>query len=652
MATIAEDAKNILKKDIRTRFEESGFIGNVFKQQRLELEKEEKVQKQLAPIFKATQRLKTQGNILTNLEDTFTQISKNVQLLAKSMGAYVTTQEETDFSYKKPTDTLAAKKTSKQQQAVDKITETEDDEPNKLDSLLDSLLGRFKAKPKPKPKPRPKKPKPESKKPTPKKEPDKPKQSKTEKKATKAKQQAEEKAKKAGKSDKEIKKEGQKAAKQVVKKAARDEIKKAARTKLLKSLGKLGAKSIPFVGVAVGVGFALERLIEGDIVGAGLEAVGGLGSALTAIPATIAQVVRDTYIDLYQSTPESDDPSVVGERLKEIKEIAEELAKEILAPKLDVQEKNNEKATSAYETSGEFAGFQDVTPTEPPPPPPKPITSMPTMAPIETGEFAGAEDLISQPTRSIAKPTAAATTPPAGGGGEAVMEAAIDKDGSFDATAKAAIMAQTSHESGHFKALSENLNYSTSGLKRIFGKYFPGFLADSYAGKPVQIASRVYANRMGNGPEASTDGWKYRGRGFIQLTGKNNYAAAGQALGLDLVNNPDLASNVQNAAKIALWFFKRNIARITDWSDTAQVTRVVNGGTIGLSDREKEFEKYAMRYAPQEGSDIGSASTAIAATKRAVSSGSITTINVVNNTQTITTARAPRRGETAAVVGA
>jgi putative chitinase len=118
--------------------------------------------------------------------------------------------------------------------------------------------------------------------------------------------------------------------------------------------------------------------------------------------------------------------------------------------------------------------------------------------------------------------------------------------------------AQTSHETGGFKLFSENLMYSADGLKKIFGKYFPADLASLYARKPEMIASRVYGNRMGNGDEKTADGWKYRGRGALQLTGKDNYAAFAKYLGTDeVLTNPDLVAT-KYSFESAMFFFERN----------------------------------------------------------------------------------------------
>ena len=157
-------------------------------------------------------------------------------------------------------------------------------------------------------------------------------------------------------------------------------------------------------------------------------------------------------------------------------------------------------------------------------------------------------------------------------------------------------LSQCGHESGGFKAVSENLNYSTDGLKKVFGKYFPGNLAESYAKQPEKIASRVYGNRMGNGDEASKEGFKFRGRGYIQLTGKANYTSFTKFIGEDCVSNPDLVATKYPLASAAFFFDSNKLWTICDkGADDATVTAVtkrVNGGTLGLSDRIKHFKEY------------------------------------------------------------
>jgi putative chitinase len=158
-------------------------------------------------------------------------------------------------------------------------------------------------------------------------------------------------------------------------------------------------------------------------------------------------------------------------------------------------------------------------------------------------------------------------------------------------------LAQAGHESGGFKALNENLNYGAKGLRGIFGKYFPtDEKAALYERKPEKIANLVYGGRMGNGPEASGDGYKFRGRGYIQLTGKDNYTAFGKAINEDITANPDLVATKYPLASAAWFFHKNGLHKIADKGATeavvTEVTKRVNGGTIGLPDRIKHFNEY------------------------------------------------------------
>ena len=157
-------------------------------------------------------------------------------------------------------------------------------------------------------------------------------------------------------------------------------------------------------------------------------------------------------------------------------------------------------------------------------------------------------------------------------------------------------LAQCGHESGGFKAVNENLNYSADGLKKIFPKYFPGSLNESYARQPEKIAARVYASRMGNGDESSKEGFKFRGRGYIQLTGKSNYTAFDKMVPEDIIANPDLVATKYPLSSAAFFFNSNSLWTICDkGADDATVTAVtkrVNGGTIGLADRLKHFKEY------------------------------------------------------------
>ena len=159
----------------------------------------------------------------------------------------------------------------------------------------------------------------------------------------------------------------------------------------------------------------------------------------------------------------------------------------------------------------------------------------------------------------------------------------------------AAFVAQCAHESGGFMVLKENLNYKAATLRKIFPKYFPNDqIAQEYASKPnkqVAIASKVYANRMGNGDEASQEGYKFCGRGLIQLTGRSNYQAFADSLEMDINDVPEYLATFEGAAQSACWFWETN--KLNQWADAGDIltlTKRINGGTIGLEDRKKHYE--------------------------------------------------------------
>ena len=157
-------------------------------------------------------------------------------------------------------------------------------------------------------------------------------------------------------------------------------------------------------------------------------------------------------------------------------------------------------------------------------------------------------------------------------------------------------LAQCGHESGGFKAVSENLNYGAAGLQSIFKKYFTAESAKEYQRKPEKIANIVYANRMGNGNQASGEGYKFRGRGFIQLTGKDNYTSFDKVVEDDIIANPELVATKYPLLSAAWFFHKNGLHKIADEGATdavvTKVTKRVNGGTIGLPDRIKHFNEY------------------------------------------------------------
>jgi putative chitinase len=157
---------------------------------------------------------------------------------------------------------------------------------------------------------------------------------------------------------------------------------------------------------------------------------------------------------------------------------------------------------------------------------------------------------------------------------------------------QAAFISQCAYESSHFKRFTENLNYSARGLLATFPKYFNAETAAAYQRKPERIANRVYANRMGNGPESTGDGWKYRGRGMIQLTGRHNYLMCGRAIEVDLVQNPTYLETIKGSVDSAYWFWtnRPNLNVFADQANIKEVTRIINGGTKSYPEREKLFK--------------------------------------------------------------
>jgi len=156
---------------------------------------------------------------------------------------------------------------------------------------------------------------------------------------------------------------------------------------------------------------------------------------------------------------------------------------------------------------------------------------------------------------------------------------------------EAAFIGQCSHESNNFKTLEENLHYSAATLMRVWPSRFPdAAVADKYANNPQAIADKVYGGRMGNTEDG--DGWKYHGRGLIQLTGKENYANCGSGLGVDFLGNPDLLVTPKYAALSAGWFWnKKGLNALADAGDIETMTKRINGGILGLSDRKAKISK-------------------------------------------------------------
>jgi len=161
---------------------------------------------------------------------------------------------------------------------------------------------------------------------------------------------------------------------------------------------------------------------------------------------------------------------------------------------------------------------------------------------------------------------------------------------------QASFIGQCQHESNNFRTLEENLHYSADGLMRTWPSRFPSRdVAEQYAENPEKIANKVYAGRMGNGTEESGDGWKFHGRGVIQLTGKENYVNFGSAIGVDLISNPNYLIDPRYAALSAGWFWnKKGLNDLADKQDYKTMTERINGGTLGIDDRIAKIEKVKL----------------------------------------------------------
>ena len=156
----------------------------------------------------------------------------------------------------------------------------------------------------------------------------------------------------------------------------------------------------------------------------------------------------------------------------------------------------------------------------------------------------------------------------------------------------AAFLAQTAHESGGYTALHENLNYKAESLMRVWPRYFPDIAtANRYAHNPEMIANRAYAGRMGNGDEASGDGWRYCGRGLLQVTGHDNYQAFADSVGIPVEQAPDFLQTFEGAVQSACWFWEtNNLNQYADAGDILTMTKRINGGTLGLDDRTARYQ--------------------------------------------------------------
>lgn len=683
MATFSQDIKQSAREAIRDRFEENtGIIGQTLRARRQKAEHVKTVQKQVDIIHKQTTRIKHAGSTLTNIETSFTQMSENLQLVAKALKAQSTTLEETHAA-------MAADNTKNSQpllekKVVQKLVEDKEEESlfDKMFDLMDGLDPRKRRTP---PRQRPRGgPKGLSK------------VGKLEKAATKAKQAAEAAARAAGKSPKAVEAAGRAAAKQIVKKAEKAVIEKAARKVLLKSLGKLVGKSIPVAGAVVGIGFAVAKLVEGDWVGAGVEAVSGLGSAATAIPATIYGAAREIYYEVYGEWPEQDAVNA-EERWPDLYGVVKSIASDILADKVVINQSNAETArlnrqskpvpvtqpSVTLPTTGAGGGRggrggataseaikSKLTPSQlkwlgnADPTDPYIMARMPAPLPGEEAQKqapspAATPVVISPPSVSTptAKPAPAGPDQKTPGGIVGTVMSALKSAGINSEKAISNILATIKAESG-FRIRSENLNYkSAERIQAVFGKKrIPSLdFAQRFVDNPEALANEVYKTTDGN--KEAGDGYKYRGRGFIQHTGRNQYEGIKKFTGIDVVSNPDLLNDPSVATKALAWFFlsykKKTPGQL---ENMAEVNKAVGfADTTGAEGKHRQESASQIAASMSTGKDMESLSTSVASAKKdKQKGGGNITVVAINNTTKQESRAAPNRpsSQTVATVGA
>lgn len=679
MVDFKEDAKQNLKEGLRERIENNtGIIGDALRSRREQKEKEKQTQEEVAAVKVTTAKMRVSGTTLTNMEVSFTQISENLQLIAKAFKAQTTTFEETQAAYGPQQNTALQKK---QATAVQRIaTDTEETSLfDKVSGLIDSFD--------------------------------------TARKAYRAVKTAARVAKGVarGVAKGTAKVLGKAGAKEIAKKASEAAIKTSARKILTKSLGKLVGKSIPVAGAVLGIGFAVSKIIDGDWVGAGVEAASGLGSAITAIPATIYGAAREIYFDVYGTWPESDPDK--EERFADLYSIVRSMATEMLKDNVKINESDAEtarlkrqaapvsapapaagpaaapplpstgagggrggrggpgavEAIKATLASNQLAWLGDADPTDPyimarmpkaeavaqpvptalpaPPPAPKPPPAPPTTPPPKP---------VSIPSVAAVPIKPAPAGPPAQQIPNGIVGIVMDSlKGAGIASEKAIanILATIKAESG-FRPRSEELTYSSAEkIQKTFGVGRVPTLefAQQFVGNPEALANEMYKKTDGN--KEPGDGWKYRGRGFIQHTGRNQYEGIKKFTGVDVVSNPDLLNDPVLAAKAVAYFFlsykKKKPEQLENISEVNKAVGFADD-KAGTHAAERAQSASQINASLSSGQNMESLSTSVASAKKAQQTGSsVTVIAVNNNTQTKVgaTNRSPQT-QTTAVVGA
>ena len=700
MASFNEDVKSNLKENFRNSMEENtGIVGQVLKARRKKEEKNQQTQRELAAVEQTTQAIRVTGSTLTNIEVMFTQISKNFQAINKSFGVVVTLQDDENKTTKEQASTEAI---VQKKAGAGAIAPIEDEGPGALQTLLDlfdpsDLLDRARGKKKPK-KPgdgdrkkqqeeeaRKKKQEEERKKQQTEREKAKAEQKELEKnkEKTRAKAEAEskaakEKALKEGKSVKDAGQEGAKAAKKVVKKANADAVKKVARKFILAKIGKAVVKTIPIIGTAVGVAFLVDSIWDAiktnNYTKVGAEAAGLVpivGGAASAIEGAAAE----TYMELYGSDYLTDKANGVegadaawAECNKIVAEEFEKAIKEAILPsaeqsvsakaktraaKTDPRSLDKEQARNALDSGlsdkqldeqfvGGRAALEKVAgvrqaqkpeaaapipvPPKLPPPPPAPA---PVPPPAPSARQAPVEQI-----REVAKPKAAA----AASGIVGTIIDALKSAGIASEKAISNILATIKAETG-FRVRSEELNYkSAERIQAVFGKKRIPTLefAQPLIGNPEALANEVYKNTDGN--KEPGDGYKFRGRGFIQHTGRNQYEGIAKFTKTDVVANPDLLNDPVVATKALAWFFlaykRKKIDQLEDMSEVNKAVGFADVTGAEAAHRQESATKIASSM--NSGQNLETLSTQVASEKTDKKRNQPPDINIVkiNDTNT------------------
>jgi len=668
LQTLKEETSKNVREGLRDKFESStGIIGQTFRDRREKAERQQEIDEQVSEINLQTSKIAATGATLGRLESAFLQISDNVQVLAKAMDAYATTREETNKALgksaqqvKQPSATAGAPPAAIKELADDK-------EEKSLFDKISGLFDRFKKTPKQPPKRRPS----------------------GRKRTNNARTRAEEAAKKRGAPKEEVKKAGQKAAEKAAqreagKEASKAAIKAAAKKSLAKTIGKIAAKSIPIVGVGVGVAFAVSRLLRGDVAGAGIEVAGGLAGPLTSIPAEITNTARDIFLEEYGYYPDPRDPDDVA-KLKIIYEGVKETAEEMLGQKVKTSEAEEAKKPTPSATPPDESSAETARLLRPPVAVPSSqavaTSSVPTNAirtesggtltsssgdAIQSGipsvdtKPPAAPPPTTAPTVAaapVAKPSVAATAPttpadkPTGLVGLIVNS--LKESGITSIKAISNILATIKAETG-FKVRSEDTFYrSAESIQKTFGKNRIPTLefAQQFVGKPEELANEVYKKTDGN--SAPGDGYKYRGRGWIQHTGKNQYAAIAKFTGVDVLNNPDLLNDPVVASKALAWFFlKYKNKKPEQLESIGEVNSAVGfADTTGQKAKDRAASAELITADISGGQNLEKLNANVAAAKKPTGGSNVTVI-AVNNTTEIRKAASPQpRKESTTMVG-